>query len=247
MGQFFLDYVKSDMGGKAKIGVVGALNSFIQNIRQKGFEDTIKDKAGVTVAGVVDGQNVQDTALSAAENLITGNPDMTAIYATGEPALLGAVAAVESQSKQKDIKVFGWDLTKQAIAGIDAGYVAGSSSRIGLLQWGPLRSRRSRRLPTAAPSKDHCRASNDRDQGQCRTLPRGFQMMMAGQHTGAVDGAGETFSPGNPIVKRVSHCAISARHSARIRRFAASISISSPANAWVSSEIMRRVNRPLPR
>ena len=125
VGQFFLDYVKSDMGGKAKIGVVGALNSFIQNIRQKGFEDTIKDKSGITTAGVVDGQNVQDTALSAAENLITGNPDMTAIYATGEPALLGAVAAVESQSKQKDIKVFGWDLTKQAIAGIDAGYVAG--------------------------------------------------------------------------------------------------------------------------
>ncbi|SDB74143.1 substrate-binding protein domain-containing protein, partial [Agrobacterium fabrum] len=28
-------------------------------------------------------------------------------------------------SKQKDIKVFGWDLTKQAITGIDAGYVAG--------------------------------------------------------------------------------------------------------------------------
>ncbi|MDA5635332.1 MULTISPECIES: ABC transporter substrate-binding protein [Rhizobium/Agrobacterium group] len=125
MGTFFLDYVKSDMGGKAKIGVVGALNSFIQNIRQKGFEETIKDKSGITAAGVVDGQNVQDTALSAAENLITGNPDMTAIYATGEPALLGAVAAVESQSKQKDIKVFGWDLTKQAIAGIDAGYVAG--------------------------------------------------------------------------------------------------------------------------
>ena len=125
MGKFFLDYVKSDMAGKAKIGVVGALNSFIQNIRQKGFEDTIKDEPGITSGGVVDGQNVQDTALSAAENLITGNPDMTAIYATGEPALMGAVAAVESQSKQKDIKVFGWDLTKQAIAGIDAGYVAG--------------------------------------------------------------------------------------------------------------------------
>ena len=52
------------------------------------------------MAGVVDGQNVQDTALAAAENLITANPDLTAIYATGEPALLGAVAAVESQGGQ---------------------------------------------------------------------------------------------------------------------------------------------------
>ncbi|MCL6709018.1 substrate-binding domain-containing protein [Pseudomonas sp. R2.Fl] len=123
MGKFFLDYVKSDMGGTAKYGVVGALNSFIQNVRQEGFEKTVKDVEGITTAGVVDGQNIQDNALAAAENLITGNPDMTAVYATGEPALMGAIAAVESQGKQADVKIFGWDLTAQAIAGIDAGYV----------------------------------------------------------------------------------------------------------------------------
>lgn len=123
MGKFFLDYIKANADGKAKIGVVGALNSFIQNVRQEGFEKTVKVD-GVASAGVVDGQNVQDTALSAAENLITGNPDLTAIYATGEPALMGAIAAVESQAKQDSVKVFGWDLTAQAIAGIDAGYVA---------------------------------------------------------------------------------------------------------------------------
>ncbi|MBA8880106.1 ABC transporter substrate-binding protein [Phyllobacterium myrsinacearum] len=124
MGKFFLDYVKTNMGGKAKIGVVGALNSYIQNVRQDGFEKTVKSVDGIEMAGVVDGQNVQDNALSAAENLITGNPDLTAIYATGEPALMGAIAAVQSQGKQDSIKVFGWDLTAEAIAGIDAGFVA---------------------------------------------------------------------------------------------------------------------------
>lgn len=123
IGKYFVDYVKSDMGGKAKVGIVGALNSAIQNLRQNGFEDTIKGNDGIETVGVVDGRNIQDNALSAAENLITGNPDMTAIYATGEPALLGAIAAVESQGKQDTIKVFGWDLTAQAIAGIDGGYV----------------------------------------------------------------------------------------------------------------------------
>jgi ribose transport system substrate-binding protein len=123
IGKFFLDYVKSDMSGKVKYGVVGALNSFIQNVRQEGFEKTVKGVEGVTTAGVVDGQNIQDNALAAAENLITANPDMTAVYATGEPALMGAIAAVESQGKQSDVKIFGWDLTVQAIAGIDAGYV----------------------------------------------------------------------------------------------------------------------------
>lgn len=124
MGAFFLDYLASDMDGAAKIGVVGALNSAIQNIRQDGFLETITGAEGVVEAGVVDGQNVQDLALTAAENMLTANPDLTTLYATGEPALLGAIAAVESQGNQDDVKIFGWDLTAQAIYGIDEGYVA---------------------------------------------------------------------------------------------------------------------------
>lgn len=123
LADVFLPYVKSSMGGKVKIGVVGALNSFIQNQRQKAFLDAVTGQPGVILAGVVDGRNIQDNALAVAETLLTGNPDITAIYATGEPALLGAIAAVESQGKQDTVKVFGWDLTAQAIKGMDAGYV----------------------------------------------------------------------------------------------------------------------------
>jgi ribose transport system substrate-binding protein len=125
IGEHFLKLVESEMGGKAKLGIVGALNSTIQNIRQKGFEDVVKANANVVMAGVVDGRNVQDNALAAAENLITANPDLTAIYATGEPALLGAVAAIESQGKQGQVRLVGWDLTASAIRGIDGGYVIG--------------------------------------------------------------------------------------------------------------------------
>ena len=125
IGEHFLKVMKDGMGGKAKLGVVGALNSTIQNIRQKGFEDVVKADSNVAMAGVVDGRNVQDSALAAAENLITANPDLTAIYATGEPALLGAVAAIESQGKQGQVRLVGWDLTASAIKGIDGGYVVG--------------------------------------------------------------------------------------------------------------------------
>lgn len=123
LGKFFVDYINKNAAGKARVGIVGALNSAIQNQRQKGFEETLKGHKGISVADVVDGRNIQDDAMTAAENLITGNPDLTAIYATGEPALLGAIAAVENQGKQSKIKVFGWDLTARAISGIDAGYV----------------------------------------------------------------------------------------------------------------------------
>ena len=125
IGEHFVKVVNEQMGGKAKLGSVGALNSFIQNVRQKGFDAVVATAPGITNAGVVDGRNVQDNAMAAAENLMTANPDLTAIYATGEPALLGAVAAVESQGRQGSVKVVGWDLTASAIKGIDDGYVVG--------------------------------------------------------------------------------------------------------------------------
>ncbi|TIM49050.1 MAG: sugar ABC transporter substrate-binding protein [Mesorhizobium sp.] len=124
VGKFYADYVKSEMGGTAKIGIVGALNSFIQNQRLDGFKKAVTDSGlAITFLDTVDGQNVQETAMSASENLMTANPDMTTLYATGEPALLGAVSAVTSQGRTGDVKVFGWDLTKQVVQGIDDGWV----------------------------------------------------------------------------------------------------------------------------
>ena len=66
---------------------------------------------------------MQDVALTAGENLMTANPDMNALYATGEPALIGAISAVTSQQMTDKVKVFGWDLTAQAIKGIDEGWI----------------------------------------------------------------------------------------------------------------------------
>jgi ribose transport system substrate-binding protein len=122
IGKYFADYAKNSMGGKAKVGIVGALNSFIQNQRLDGFKAAAQSD-GVTFLDTVDGQNIQDVALTASENLMTANPDMIAIYATGEPALIGAISAVTSQNATDKVKVFGWDLTAQAIKGIDEGWI----------------------------------------------------------------------------------------------------------------------------
>lgn len=124
IGAFYANYVKENMNGSATVGIVGALNSYIQNQRLDGFKAAVKSSGqNVIFLDTVDGQNVQDIALGAAENLMTANPNMSTLYATGEPALVGAVSAVVSQGRTSDVKVFGWDLTKQAIQGIDQGWV----------------------------------------------------------------------------------------------------------------------------
>ncbi|AMH43449.1 MAG: substrate-binding domain-containing protein [Pseudomonadota bacterium] len=125
IADYLAKYVQANLGGKARVGVVGALSSTIQNSRQKASIDELAKSPGISIAGIVDGRNSQDVALSAAENLITANPDINVIYATGEPAMLGAIAAINAQGMNKKIKVVGWDLASEVIRGIDNGVVLG--------------------------------------------------------------------------------------------------------------------------
>lgn len=124
MGEFFNEWAQQEGIDSAKIGIVGALNSFIQIQRQDAFEETVKG-AGHEIIQVVDGKNQQEEAQRAAENLFTANPDMDAVYATGEPALIGAIAAARSQGATEKVSLFGWDLSEQAIGAIDDGFLVG--------------------------------------------------------------------------------------------------------------------------
>lgn len=109
-------------GGSGEVGIVGALNSTIQLERQRGFTDAVT-AGGMSVGTVVDGKNIQENAQSAAENLLTGNPGLRYVYATGEPALIGLAAAVRTQSAQDRIAVTGWDLSVPAVDGLKAGWI----------------------------------------------------------------------------------------------------------------------------
>jgi len=109
-------------GGSGTIGVVSALNSSIQIQRQDGFQDTVK-KGGMTIGEVVDGHNVNEQAQTAAENLLTANPGLKYLYATGSPALDGAIAASKSQNVTDTISIVGWDLDSTSAAAIKAGFV----------------------------------------------------------------------------------------------------------------------------
>lgn len=115
-GQWVID---AGLADGAKYGVVDARNSFIQNQREDSFREVV-DAAGATFTQAVDGKNVQEQAATAAQNLVTARSDLDFVYTTGEPATVGAVAALDPNS---DTKVIGWDLTAEVIAGIDSGLV----------------------------------------------------------------------------------------------------------------------------
>jgi ribose transport system substrate-binding protein len=115
-GQWVVDQGLAD---GARYGAVDARNSFIQNQREDSFRSVV-DANGATFTQAVNGNNVQEEAATAAQDLVTAQPDLDFVYTTGEPATVGAVAALDPAGATK---VIGWDLTAEVIAGIDSGLV----------------------------------------------------------------------------------------------------------------------------
>jgi ribose transport system substrate-binding protein len=114
IGQWMID--KGLVDGKS-YGVVDAKNSFIQNQREDGFRKLV-DSSGAKYTQSVSGDNVQEKAATAAQNLVTAQSGLDFIYTTGEPATVGAAAALKGNSKTK---IVGWDLTKEVIGAVDSG------------------------------------------------------------------------------------------------------------------------------
>jgi len=122
LGQWVADYVDANMGGSAKLGINSAFHSQAQLDRQYGFVEAIEEHGGIDVVAVVDGKNQREEALSAAENLLMANPELDLIYGTGEPSVLGSLAAIQSQGRN-EVKVLGWDLTDESVQGIRDGSI----------------------------------------------------------------------------------------------------------------------------
>lgn len=76
--------VDADLIDGRSYGVVDAKNSFIQNQREDSFRAAI-DEAGAEYTQSVNGDNVQEKAATAAQDLVTAQPDIDFIYTTGEP------------------------------------------------------------------------------------------------------------------------------------------------------------------
>lgn len=112
IGQWVID---NDLA-KGSYGVVDAKNSFIQNQREDSFRKVV-DAAGAKYTQSVSGDNVQEKAAAAAQNLVTAQKGVSFIYTTGEPATVGAIAALKGNTTTK---IIGWDLTKEVIGGIDS-------------------------------------------------------------------------------------------------------------------------------
>ncbi len=105
-GQFVAGWIIGKLGGNAKVGIMLA-STEVQLLRRDGFIEALKSVPGAEIVATGDGRNILERATAEAEDMLTANPGINVIYATGDPQLQGGLAAAASQGR--DIAFFGWD------------------------------------------------------------------------------------------------------------------------------------------
>jgi ribose transport system substrate-binding protein len=109
-------------GTVAMVKNVAGSNSTMQ--REQGFEDTIAAEfPGIEKAAEQYCSSDVAKALAAAENMLTAHPDLDAIFASAEPATVGAGRALRGRGLAGKVKFVGFDFSKPIEDDLRAGVV----------------------------------------------------------------------------------------------------------------------------
>jgi len=112
------------LGGKGNVIVLKYVpGSASTTERENGFIDTIgKEFPGIKIVDSKYGQDTVETALQAAEDMLTKNKDVQGFYACNAPTAVAAHQALQTQ-KRTGIKMVGFDAEKALIDGLKAGEI----------------------------------------------------------------------------------------------------------------------------
>jgi ribose transport system substrate-binding protein len=114
-------------GGKGNVAILlGSSGNNVTEDRNKGFLDTVKEKAPeLKIVAQQTGEFQREKGQSVTEQLIQANPEIDAIYAHNDEMALGALVALRTAGKApgQDVKVVSVDGTRNAVEAITKGQV----------------------------------------------------------------------------------------------------------------------------
>jgi ribose transport system substrate-binding protein len=112
-GRQIAEQVLKDLGAdKAmKIGFVTEPDEGPTLARDKGFEEAIAVNPNAKVVAKVDGNVKPDDSLKAATEMLSGNPDISVIFANTGPAAYGVLQAIQN----KNVKLYGFCASEEKL------------------------------------------------------------------------------------------------------------------------------------
>ena len=108
-GAFAVEYIKKNMGGKAKVAVIGTSKYSVGIDRVKGFVDQIKAVPGVEIVAQQDAE-FKELGLSVTESILEAHPETQIVWCWNQGALLGSLAALKANPKAK-VLLMGTDMS----------------------------------------------------------------------------------------------------------------------------------------
>jgi ribose transport system substrate-binding protein len=111
--------------GKGKVAVIKYMaGSASTTARENGFIETLK-KGFPEIEVVEDryGMDTVETALTAAEDVLTRHKELNGIFACNESTSRGALRALESQGRAGAVKMIGFDAADALLKGLESGRI----------------------------------------------------------------------------------------------------------------------------
>jgi ABC-type sugar transport system substrate-binding protein len=101
----------------------GAAGDPVHNLREEGATEAL-EAAGMNVVAIQPADSDRAKGQTVAENLLTANPNLKAIFATNDEMALGALNAAKAAGMS--LVIVGFDASPDALASIEAGELTGS-------------------------------------------------------------------------------------------------------------------------
>jgi simple sugar transport system substrate-binding protein len=119
------EWLAENLPEGAKIAVLqGVLGNPSLDDRVTGMTEALGDVAEVVAETATDCD--QTKGLDAAQDILTANPELDAIYAACGPPLLGALEAIDAAGRGGELITIGFDASPDEVAAIAAGTQTGS-------------------------------------------------------------------------------------------------------------------------
>jgi ribose transport system substrate-binding protein len=123
-GQLGGEFIVNALQAGDEVAIIrGAAGDPVHNQREEGAK-TAMEQAGLVVVAVQPADSDRAKGQTVAENLLTANPNLKAIFATNDEMALGAANAAKAAGKT--LVIVGFDASPDALQAIQDGVLAGS-------------------------------------------------------------------------------------------------------------------------
>jgi ribose transport system substrate-binding protein len=113
------------LNGKGKVAIIDhAPGSASTMDRERGFKDVIaKEFPGISIVGEQYSMADRAKGMAATENILTAHPDLNGIFASAEPASVGAAQALKSRGLAGKIRLVAFDSSEGLVDDLKAGVI----------------------------------------------------------------------------------------------------------------------------